>query len=128
VVAVGAEVLTVADADSRKRQQPHRSGLSLMTLAQSLVTPTRVSSHCAPAVTSLPLARIEASRDSAPYESRCLRTSLCLMGTGWPAAPRRVAEATSPWLLVAAALGAAWWYLSRTDASGNGPPLSRGPC
>ena len=36
-----------------------------------------------------------------------------LAGHGLASGTRRVAAATSPWALVAAGLGAAWWYLSR---------------
>ena len=36
-----------------------------------------------------------------------------LAGQGLASGARRVAAATSPWLLVAAGLGAAWWYLKR---------------
>jgi hypothetical protein len=36
-----------------------------------------------------------------------------LAGQGMASGARRVAAATSPWVLVAAGLGAAWWYRSR---------------
>ncbi len=36
-----------------------------------------------------------------------------LAGHGVASGARRIAAATSPWLLVAAGLGAAWWYLKR---------------
>ena len=36
-----------------------------------------------------------------------------LAGHGLASAARRVAAAASPWLLVAAGLGAAWWYIKR---------------
>ena len=36
-----------------------------------------------------------------------------LAGHGLASGARRIAAATSPWLLVAAGLGAAWWYLNR---------------
>lgn len=36
-----------------------------------------------------------------------------LAGHGLASGTRRIAAATSPWLLVAAVLGAAWWYLKR---------------
>lgn len=36
-----------------------------------------------------------------------------LAGHGLASGARRIAAATSPWVLVAAGLGAAWWYLNR---------------
>lgn len=36
-----------------------------------------------------------------------------LAGNGVASGARRIAAATSPWVLVAAGLGAAWWYLKR---------------
>ena len=36
-----------------------------------------------------------------------------LAAHGAASGARRIAAATSPWLLVAAALGAAWWYITR---------------
>ena len=36
-----------------------------------------------------------------------------LAGQGVASGARRIAAATSPWVLVAAGLGAAWWYLNR---------------
>ena len=36
-----------------------------------------------------------------------------LAGHGLASGTRRITAATSPWLLVAAGLGAAWWYLKR---------------
>jgi predicted nucleic acid-binding protein len=36
-----------------------------------------------------------------------------LAGQGVASSARRIAAATSPWLLVAAGIGAAWWYMSR---------------
>ena len=36
-----------------------------------------------------------------------------LAGQGLASGARRIAAATSPWVLVAAGLGAAWWYLNR---------------
>jgi predicted nucleic acid-binding protein len=40
-----------------------------------------------------------------------------LAGHGLASATRRVAAATSPWLLVAAGLGAVWWYFTRPDST-----------
>jgi predicted nucleic acid-binding protein len=40
-----------------------------------------------------------------------------LAGHGLASAARRVAAATSPWLLAAAGLGAVWWYFTRPDST-----------
>jgi hypothetical protein len=40
-----------------------------------------------------------------------------LAGYGMASGARRIAAATSPWLLVAAGLAAAWWYLNRSAST-----------
>jgi hypothetical protein len=43
----------------------------------------------------------------------CAVNLTALAAHGAASGARRIASATSPWLLVAAGLGAAWWYLKR---------------
>jgi hypothetical protein len=55
-----------------------------------------------------------AGGDAGELASLTLAANLtALAGQGVTGGARRIAAATSPWVLVAAALGAAWWYLSR---------------